>query len=283
MCLQKDNVFLQLVCAKAMLYIYNFDKIFSMLTDTHSHIYSEEYNGEIDEVLKRAISKGVGKILLPNIDSSSIKMMLDLADRCPGICYPMIGIHPTSVKEDFEEELEVVEFWLLKRAFCGIGEIGIDLYWDKTYREEQEYVFRKQIKLAQKYDLPVSIHLRESFDVVLENVKKEYFFGMKGVFHCFSGNAKQAKEVIELGFKIGVGGTVTFKNSGVDKMLANLKPEDIVLETDSPYLAPVPLRGKRNESGNLVYVAKKVAEIFNLSETEIACITSATASELFGI
>jgi TatD DNase family protein len=254
-----------------------------MLIDTHSHIYSEEYNGEIDEVMKRAIKVGVEKLLLPNIDSSSIKMMLDLTDRYPGNCFPMIGIHPTSVKEDFKGELEVVEFWLSKRAFYGIGEIGIDLYWDKTYREEQEFVFRHQLKLAQKFELPVSIHLRESFDVVLENVKKEYFPGMKGVFHCFSGNTKQAKEVIEMGFKIGVGGTVTFKNSGVDKMLAHLKPENIVLETDSPYLAPVPLRGKRNESGHLIYVAKKVADIFNLPEAEIARITSETAAELFGI
>jgi TatD DNase family protein len=254
-----------------------------MLTDTHSHIYSEEFNGEIDEVMKRALLQGVEKILLPNIDSSTIKMMLDLADKYIGICYPMIGIHPTSVKEDIEEELEVVEFWLSKRIFYGIGEIGIDLYWDKTFREEQEYAFRRQLKLAQNLDLPVSIHLRDSFEVVLENVKKEYFPGMKGVFHCFSGNAKQAKEVIELGFKIGIGGTVTFKKSGVDMMLANLKPEDIVLETDSPYLAPVPLRGKRNESGNLIIIAKKVSEIFNLPETEIARITSYTASELFKI
>jgi TatD DNase family protein len=254
-----------------------------MLTDTHSHIYSEEYNGEIDEVINRAFKQGVEKMLLPNIESSSIKMMLDLADKYPGICFPMIGIHPTSVKEDFEEELEVVEFWLSKRTFFGIGEIGIDLYWDKTYRDEQEYVFCKQLKLAQKFDLPVSIHLRESYEVVLENVKKEYFDGIRGVFHCFSGTAKQAKEVIEMGFKIGIGGTVTFKNSGVDKMLAKLRPEDIVLETDSPYLAPVPLRGKRNESANLIYVAKKVAEIFDLSEEEIARITSRTASKLFGI
>jgi len=264
-------------------YIFTFAKIFSMLIDTHSHIYSEEYNGEIDEVMKRALLNGVEKILLPNIDSSSIKMMLDLSDKYKGICFPMIGIHPTSVKEDFEEELEVIEFWLSKRTFYGIGEIGIDLYWDKTFREEQEYVFKKQLKFAQKYDLPISIHLRESYDVVFENVKNEYFPGMRGVFHCFSGTAKQAREVIELGFKIGVGGTVTFKNSGVDKMVAKLTPEDIVLETDSPYLAPVPLRGKRNESGNLIYVVKKVAEIYDLPETEIARITSATASELFGI
>jgi TatD DNase family protein len=282
-CLQKDNVFLRLGRVQPRFYIFTFTKIFTMLIDTHSHIYSEEYNGEVDEVMKRALAQGVGKILLPNIDSSSIKMMLDLADKYRGMCFPMIGIHPTSVKEDFKEELEVVEFWLAKRTFYGIGEIGIDLYWDKTFREEQEDIFRRQLKLAQKFDLPVSIHLRESYDVVLENVKNEYFSGMRGVFHCFSGTDKQAKEVIEMGFKIGIGGTVTFKNSGVDKMLAKLQPEDIVLETDSPYLAPVPLRGKRNESGNLIYIVAKVAEIFNLPETEIARITSETASELFGI
>ncbi|HNW50822.1 MAG TPA: TatD family hydrolase [Prolixibacteraceae bacterium] len=254
-----------------------------MLTDTHSHIYSEEYNGEIDEVVKRAVESGVEKIVLPNIDSSSIKKMLDLSDKYPDVCFPLIGIHPTSVKEDFEEELEVVEFWLNKRPFYGIGEIGIDLYWDKTFREEQEYVFKRQLKLAEKHHLPVSIHLRESYDVVLENVKAVYYSGMSGVFHCFSGTYEQAREVIDLGFKIGVGGTVTFKNSGVDMVLKKLRPEDIILETDSPYLAPVPFRGKRNESANLVFVAKKVAEIFNLSEEEIASITSKNAAELFRI
>jgi len=254
-----------------------------MLTDTHSHIYSGEYNGEIDDVMKRALEQGVNKIVLPNIDSSSIKMMLDLSDNYPGVCFPMIGIHPTSVKEDFQEELEVVEFWLSKRNFYGIGEIGIDLYWDKTFREEQEYVFCHQLKLARTYKLPVSIHIRESFDVVMENLKKEYFPGMKGVFHCFSGTTSQAKKVIELGFKIGIGGTVTFKNSGVEKVVASLKTEDLVLETDSPYLAPVPLRGKRNESANLVYIARKIAQIKDISEEEVARITSHNAATLFNI
>jgi len=254
-----------------------------MLIDTHSHIYSGEYNGEIDDVMSRAIACGVQKIVLPNIDSSSIKRMLDLSDKYQGVCYPLIGIHPTSVKEDFREELEVVEFWLSKRAFYGIGEIGIDLYWDKTFREEQEFVFCHQLKLAREYHLPVSIHIRESFEVVMENLKKEYFSGMKGVFHCFSGNAAQAKEVIEMGFKIGVGGTVTFKNSGVEKVVAEIDTEDIVLETDSPYLAPVPFRGKRNESSHLVLIARKVALIKDIPEEEVARITSNNAVELFNI
>jgi TatD DNase family protein len=254
-----------------------------MLTDTHSHIYSGEYNGEIDDVMKRALDHGVNKILLPNIDSSSIKMMLDLTDKYPGVCYPMIGIHPTSVKEDFQEELEVVEFWLSKRTFYGIGEIGIDLYWDKSFREEQEYVFCHQLKLAHKHQLPVAIHIRESFDVVMENLKKDYYPGMKGVFHCLSGTADQAKEVIEMGFKIGIGGTVTFKNSGVDKVVETIDLTDILLETDSPYLAPVPYRGKRNESANIIYIAQKVAQIKGVSEEEVARVTSESAASLFAI
>lgn len=258
-------------------------KIHFMLIDTHSHIYSDEFNGEFDEIIRRSVESGVGKILLPNIDSSSIKMLLEISKRYKNICYPMIGIHPTSVNEDFEDELEVFEYWLNKQKFVGIGEIGIDLYWDDTFREEQEFVFRRQLKYAKKLDLPVSVHIRESFDIVLENIKKEYFKGMKGVFHCFTGNADQAKEVIDLGFKIGVGGIVTFKNSGIDKMVAQLKPEDIVLETDAPYLAPVPYRGKRNESSYLVHVLKKVAEIYGIPEQQMADITTQTATSLFKI
>ncbi|MCF8359475.1 MAG: TatD family hydrolase [Prolixibacteraceae bacterium] len=254
-----------------------------MLIDTHAHIYSEEFNGESDEVIKRAIGNGVTKILLPNIDSSSIKKMLDLSEKYSKICYPMMGIHPTSVNDDFEEELEVIEYWLSRKKFIAIGEIGIDLYWDKTYREEQEYIFRRQLRLARSYDLPVSVHLRDSYEVVVENIQKEYFDGLKGVFHCFSGNEQQAQEVLSMGFKIGIGGTVTFKNSNVDKVLSSLKPEDIVLETDAPYLSPVPLRGKRNESGNLVFILKKVADIFQMPEHEIAHITSQTATEVFNL
>jgi TatD DNase family protein len=252
-----------------------------MFVDTHSHIYSKEYNGEIDDIIKRAIEQGVSKIILPNIDSSSIKMMLDLSDRYPENCFPLIGIHPTSVKDDYKEELEVIEFWLAKKKFYGIGEIGIDLYWDNTFRREQESIFRSQLQLAKKYNLPVSIHIRESFDVVMENLMKEYEPGMRGVFHCFSGTGKQALKVVGLGFKIGVGGTVTYKNSGVDKMLESIKPEDVLLETDSPYLAPAPLRGHRNESANIVHIARRVAEIFSISEAELAQITTANATQIF--
>jgi TatD DNase family protein len=254
-----------------------------MLVDTHSHIYSEEYNGEIDEVIKRAVANGVEKILLPNIDSSTIKRMLDLTNKYQNICYPMIGIHPTSVKDDFEEELEMVEYWLKRRKFYGIGEIGIDLYWDNTYREEQEYVFKRQLFLAEEHRLPLSIHTRDSFDVAFDLIKQGGYKNLRGVFHCFSGSAEQAKEVINSGFKIGVGGVVTFKNSGVDTMLSELTPEDIVLETDSPYLAPMPYRGKRNESSNLVFIQKRVAEIYDLPVEQIAEITTKTATELFRI
>jgi len=252
-----------------------------MFIDIYSHIYSGEYNGEVDEVIKRALEQGVTKIMLPNIDSSSIKMMLDLADSYTGICFPMIGIHPTSVKEDFKEELEVVEFWLSKRKFYAIGEVGIDLYWDKTFREEQEYVFSRQIQLAKQYDLPISIHVRESYEVVTDIIKKEYYPEMKGVFHCFSGTAEQADHVISMGFKIGIGGTVTFKNSGVDTVVQHVDLKNIILETDSPYLAPAPLRGKRNESANLTHIAHKVAQIKGITLEEVAETTTQTASQLF--
>lgn len=254
-----------------------------MLIDTHSHIYSEEFNGEIDDVVKRSLEAGVQKILLPNIDSSSIKRMMELSDNYSNVCFPMIGVHPTSVNEDFEEELEVVEYWLSKRKFYGIGEIGIDLYWDKSFLEEQVYVFRRQLAFAQRYDLPLSIHIRDSFDVVYETITKNYFEGMRGVFHCFTGTAEQAKKVIDLGFKIGVGGIVTFKNAGIDKMIAELNPENLILETDAPYLAPTPFRGKRNESSYLVHIANKVSEIFNTTTQAIEETTSQNAIKLFGI
>ncbi len=251
------------------------------MIDTHSHIYSEDYRGEIDEVIIRAKKAGVSKIITPNIDSSSIKPMLDIADSYSDFCFPLIGIHPTSVKEDFEQELEVFNYWLNKREFFGIGEIGIDLYWDKTFVEEQEFVFRQQLKKAAELKMPVVIHVRDSFDVVMKNLKLEYVPGMKGIFHCFSGNYEQAKEVLEMGFKIGVGGTVTFKNSGVDALIADLKPEDLVLETDSPYLAPVPYRGKRNESCYIPLILQKISEVYSMPAKEIELITDYSAIQIF--
>ncbi len=192
-----------------------------------------------------------------------------------------MGIHPTSVKDDYRDELSVFDYWLSKRKFFGIGEIGIDLYWDKAWFDEQLIVFSHQLHVAKELGLPVSIHVRESFDEVYNVVLKEQDGGLSGIFHAFSGTIEQARLVLDMGFKIGVGGTVTFKNSGIDKLVAQLSPDDIVLETDAPWLAPVPFRGKRNESSNLVYIAEKVASIFNISPEEISRITTENALKVF--
>ena len=254
-----------------------------MLIDTHSHIYSEDFKDDLDEIVKRAFENNVLKILLPNIDSSSIKKMLDLSEQYPQICFPLMGLHPTSVNEDFMEELELVEFWLKKRKFYGIGEIGIDLYWDKTFVKEQTEAFRVQIQMAKKYELPIVIHVRESFEEVFSVLKEEGVDGISGVFHSFSGTIEQAMQVINLGFKLGVNGIVTFKNSGMDKVIEKIDTSHIILETDAPYLTPVPFRGKRNESSYLIYVAQKVAELHGMPVADVARITTQNAEDLFGI
>lgn len=252
-----------------------------MLIDTHSHIFIEEFDGDTSAAISRAVANGVHKIILPNIDSSTIKRLIDTSNSHPGICYPLIGLHPTSVKDDYLEELEMVEFWLNRYRFYGIGEIGIDLYWDETFKKEQEFVFTRQINIANNLGLPVSIHTRNSFEVAFNIIKKEKLSKLTGVFHCFSGTVEEAKAVIKAGFKIGVGGTVTFKNSGIDKIIAQLSPQDILLETDSPYLAPVPFRGKQNESAYLKYIAEKVAQIFDLPLEEIETISTQNALQIF--
>lgn len=254
-----------------------------MLIDTHSHIYSEEFIHDRDEALQRAYDSGIKKIILPNIDSGSIKHMLDLSDAYPHLCYPLIGLHPTSVEEDYREELEAIEYWLDKRKFYGIGEIGIDLYWDKKYENEQKDAFRRQIRMAKKHKLPIVIHIRNSFDETYEIVKEEQDGTLKGVFHCFTGTIEEARKIVDLGFYLGVGGVLTFKNSNLNDVIRSVKVENILLETDAPYLAPVPKRGKRNESSYLVFVAQKVAEIFNISMTQVAEITSSNARALFEI
>lgn len=253
------------------------------MIDTHSHIYSEDFIDDLDEVITRAYDNDVRKIVLPNIDSSSVRKMLDLADQYPHICFPLMGLHPTSVGEDYEQELELVEYWLKKRKFFGIGEIGIDLYWESTYIEEQTIAFRRQVRLAKTYNLPVVIHVRDSFDEVYEVLNEENDDTLQGVFHSFTGTKEQAEKILGLGFKIGVGGIVTFKNSGLDQVIAQIPPKHIILETDSPYLTPVPFRGKRNESSNLIYVARKLAELYQLPVNEIAKVTTENAVKLFGI
>ncbi|HYQ57940.1 MAG TPA: TatD family hydrolase [Draconibacterium sp.] len=254
-----------------------------MLIDTHSHIYSEDFIQDRDEALKRACESGVKKIILPNIDSGSIKHMLDLVDAYPQMCFPLIGIHPTSVEEDFEEELEAMEYWLQRRKFYGIGEIGIDLYWESKFEKEQKEVFRYQVRLAKKLNLPIVVHVRNSFDETYEIVKDEQDGSLRGVFHCFNNAEEEARKIIDLGFFLGIGGVVTFKNSNLEDVIKDIDPHHLVLETDAPYLAPVPKRGKRNESSYLTHIAQKVAAIYRMPLTRIAEITTTNARNLFGI
>ena len=253
-----------------------------MFVDTHSHIYSEEFSSDRSEVIVNALKSGVSKIILPNIDSSTIKPLLDLTASNTDLFIPLIGLHPTSVKEDFHKELEIIEYWLNKRKFSGIGEIGIDLYWDKTFINEQIEAFQIQIGWAKRAGIPVVIHVRDSFPEVIEVIEQEKEESLRGVFHSFTGTADQAAHVIELGFKIGVGGIVTFKNSGLDEVVQQIDLQHILLETDSPWLAPVPHRGRRNESAYITSIATKVALLHNISTEEVGRVTTQNAKQLFG-
>ncbi|MGZ3883883.1 MAG: TatD family hydrolase [Bacteroidia bacterium] len=253
-----------------------------MFIDTHTHLYSEEFNADRPQMIRKALSCGVKKLYMPNIDSSSISGMMALEKEYPEHCFAMMGLHPCSVNATVDEELRIVEDWLSKRKFCAIGEIGIDLYWDKTFFTQQQMAFRKQIDWALQYSYPIVIHCREAFDEIFE-ILDSYSKLPKGIFHCFSGNAEQAQKVISLNaFKLGIGGVVTFKNSGLDKVVEQLDMKHLVLETDAPYLAPVPFRGKRNESAYLVQVAEKLSVIKRISIAEVAEITSRNAAEIFG-
>lgn len=254
-----------------------------MLIDTHAHIFSEEFLNDVDEVLQRAYDNDVKKIILPNIDSGSVKRLLDLTDAYPHLCFPLIGIHPSSVAADYREELDTVEYWLVKRKFYGIGEIGIDLYWDRSFFNEQQDAFRYQLKLAKSNNLPVVIHVRESFDEIYSVVKEEQDGNLTGIFHCFTGTESEAKKILDLGFLLGIGGVVTFNNNNLSDVIKNIAVQNMVLETDAPYLTPVPKRGKRNESAYLIYVAQAVAKIYDLSVSDIAEITSENARRLFKI
>ena len=254
-----------------------------MLIDTHSHLYLKEFDTDRKEVVENAVKADIQKIILPNIDSSSVDGMMEMLQTFPDICYPLMGLHPTSVQSNYKEELRNVEKWLKKYKFCGIGEIGIDLYWDKTYKKEQIEAFRHQIDLSIKYQLPIVIHSRDSLNEIFEVLDDYQNSNLNGIFHCFPGNVAQAQKAISLGFFIGIGGIVTFKNSGLDKIVSQLSPENIVLETDSPYLAPAPYRGKRNESAYIKIIAQKIAEILNVDYEEIAEITTKNAMTIFNI
>ena len=252
-----------------------------MFIDTHTHLYSEEFNVDRHEAINQAIVKGVTKFYMPNVDSSSIEEMLKLEIHFPDQCFPMMGLHPCSVKENYREELEIVKKWLDLRRFSAIGEIGIDLYWDKTFIKEQELTFREQIFWALEYNYTIVIHCRNAFDEIF-SILKSYDKLPKGIFHCFSGDIIQAQQILSLGnFKLGIGGVVTFKNSGLDKVVEQLKLHDLVLETDAPYLAPVPYRGKRNESSYIPLIAQKIAEIKKITIEEVAEVTTKNALEIF--
>ena len=254
-----------------------------ILTDTHTHLYSEQFDEDRDEVIKRSIDAGVSRLFLPAIDSSYTEAMLEVEAQYPENCFAMMGLHPTSVKENWEEELKHVEDWLNKRDFVAIGEIGIDLYWDKTFLKEQQFVFRKQIQWAKERELPINIHARESFDEIFEILEEEKDEKLRGIFHCFTGNLEQAKQAISYNMKLGIGGVATFKNGKIDKFLKEIDLKNIVLETDAPYLAPTPLRGKRNESSYLLKVADKLSDIYEVSVEEIADITTSNSKEVFGV
>ena len=249
--------------------------------DTHAHLYSTEFASDRQEMIGRALRQGVNRLLLPNIDEDSIAGMLALEAQYPGECLPMMGIHPVYVKENVEAQLAIVQDWLEKRKFWGVGEIGLDFYWPTEYREQQFTAFRRQLELSAKHGLPVSIHSREATRACIDVVKEFPAGGVSGVFHCFSGTREEAEEVIGLGFYLGIGGVVTFKKAGLDVLLENIGLEHVVLETDAPYLAPVPYRGKRNESAYIPLIAQRIADVKNLKIEEVAAITTRNAQKLF--
>lgn len=251
------------------------------LVETHAHIYAGEFKDDLSQSLDRAKAHGVERIYMPNINSKSIDPMLEIEANNPGFCIATMGLHPCYVKEDFEKELAIVENWLNKRDFVAIGEIGIDLYWDKTFKEQQEEAFKIQVNWAMEKNIPFIIHARESTEEILQLLEPMQQENMKGVFHCFSGTAEQAQRVIDLGFYLGIGGVATFKNGGLKEMIPSLDLNKIVLETDAPYLAPVPHRGKRNEPAYIRLVAEQVAALKGLSLAEVGEITTANAYQLF--
>ncbi len=253
------------------------------LTDSHAHLYLEAFDDDRSETLERALAAGVERILLPNIDKDSILPMMALSAAFPEHCFPMIGLHPTSVGPDYRVHLDAVDEWLNKERFFAIGEMGIDLYWDRTYLQEQQEAFRHQVRLALAHDLPVVIHSRDSFDEIfglLDELKPD---GLRGVFHCFTGNAEQAARITGMGLMLGIGGVLTYKNSGLPKALEAISLECMLLETDAPFLAPVPHRGKRNESAYLPEIARKLAEVRGVSVEEVAAVTTENAKRLFNI
>lgn len=252
------------------------------LIDTHAHVYLPEFEVDRKKVFEQADKEGVIKIFLPAIDSETHTQMLELEKDFPELFVAMMGLHPCSVKENYKEELKIVRNYLEMRPFKAVGEIGLDFYWDKTFTEQQFSAFHQQIEWALEFDIPIVIHSRNSIEECIDVVSGYQKGKLKGVFHCFSGNTEQAQKIIDLGFYLGIGGVVTFKNSGLDKVMEMVSIENIVLETDSPYLAPVPFRGKRNEPAYLKFIVEKLAELKKMNVEQVAAATTSNAVCLFG-
>ena len=252
------------------------------LIDTHCHLYLEDFDADLPAVMERAHNEGVEKFYLPAIDSTVINRLLEVETRFPGKCLAMMGLHPCSVKENYEDELRLVEEWLARRKFSAVGEIGLDFYWDKTFVDQQYDAFRRQLLLARQYSLPVVLHSRDSLDESIELVKSMHDGSLSGIFHCFGGTLEQAQRITDMGFYLGIGGIITYKNAGLGPVLEQLPLDHIVLETDAPYLTPVPFRGKRNESSYLRYIIQKLADLKQLPVEQVAEITTRNAQKIFG-
>jgi TatD DNase family protein len=254
-----------------------------ILTDTHTHIYYEADEEKLDQQMQRCRDNGIQRLFLPNVDSTSIPLVLGLGKKYPETCFPMLGLHPCNVKGDYEEDLSQIYEAIQKNKVYAIGEIGIDLYWDKTFIKEQQHTFRTQINWAKELDLPIVIHCREAFDEIfeiLEDLKEEK---LRGIFHCFTGNLEQAQLAIQLNFYLGIGGVLTYKKAGLAEVIRDIDLQHLVLETDAPYLAPVPYRGKPNESAYLIHIAQKLADIKEMSLAQVAEVTTANSIKVFGV
>ena len=252
-----------------------------MLIDTHSHLYADQFKNDSDAMMQRAFDAGVETVFLPAIDSETHEKMLAFEKKYAGHSHAMMGLHPCSVNSDFENELKIVENYLAERPFCAIGEIGIDLFWDKTFVEQQRKAFIRQMHYAEDLKIPIVIHSRESMDIVLDILSENPWYSQRGILHCFTGNTEQAQRTIDLGFYLGIGGVLTYKNSGLDVVVEKIPLEWLVLETDAPYLSPVPFRGKRNETSYVRYVAQKIADIKGIGLEEVARITTQNALQIF--
>jgi TatD DNase family protein len=254
-----------------------------IFTDTHTHLYSKEFENESTQLIEKAIKNGVSRLFIPNIDLHSIQPMLDLVWQFPENCFPMMGLHPCSVAENVDEQLFQIQKWFKKRKFYAVGEIGLDFYWSLDLKEQQMMAFKKQCLWAIQQDLPINIHARNATPDVILTLQEIKHPKLRGIFHCFSGNAMEAKQIVEMGFYLGIGGVLTFKNSGLREAIADIDLKNIVLETDAPYLAPVPFRGKRNESFYIIDIAKNLAELKQVSLKNVAEITTENSKKVFGV